>query len=134
MKFTRLEPIQYEVTEVHVRLPVRFGDEDMPYDFPLRVGDVWSAAIEIETGQIKNWPNGITEVSHLHLKVCDEGVYELRGPKGRVAILQDEYVPHGLIPGMYGDYVIFHLSPTGLITNWPSVDCIILEAFNHKYD
>lgn len=55
----------------------------------------------------------------MYMKVCDEGVYELRNSEGRVAILEREYVPHGVIPGKYRDYVSLKINPQGVITNWP---------------
>ena len=112
-----MQPVEVEITEVHVRLPVRFEDEDMPYDFPLRTGDVWAARIEIDTGRIIGWPHGMS--GDVYLKVCDSGVYELRNEAGRVAIREGEYVPHGVIPGEYGDYVSLVISTDGVITNWP---------------
>lgn len=117
MKVTVMQPVEVEVTEIHVRLPVRFEEEDIPNDFPLRSGKVWAARIEIDTGRIIDWPNG--KDAELYLKVCDEGVYELRNATGRVAILEREYVPHGVIPGEYGDYVSFNIASDGVITNWP---------------
>lgn len=117
MKTTVTQPAEVEITEVHVRFPVRFGEEDIPNDFPLRTGDVWAARIEIDTGRIIGWPQG--KSGDLYLKVCDEGVYELRNASGRVAIRTGEYVPHGVIPGEYGDYVSFVISADGVIADWP---------------
>lgn len=117
MKATVLRWVEVEITEIHVRLPVRFQEEDIPNDFPLRSGNVWSARIEIDTGRIIDWPDG--KDAELYLKVCDEGVYELRNANGRVAILEGTYVPHGVIPGEYGDYVSLNIASDGVITNWP---------------
>lgn len=117
MKIQVLKPTEVEITEVHVRLPVRYGEEDIPNDFPLRVGDLWAAAIDIDTGKIHHWPEG--ESGELQMKVTDCGTYELRGPSGRVAIIEENYVPNGVVPGEYGDYVHLKIGPDGVISNWP---------------
>lgn len=112
-----MQPVEVEVTEIHVRLPVRYEEEQIPNDFPLRSGEVWAARIGIDTGRIIDWPDG--NDAELYLKVCDEGIYELRNANGRVAILEGHYVPHGVIPGEYGDYVWLNIASDGVITNWP---------------
>ena len=35
------------------------------------------------------------------------------------SVIQD-YVPHGLVPGEWGDYVHLKIDATGKITNWPT--------------
>jgi len=108
-----------EVTDIRLELAVRYEDEEMPYDFPLRSGDMWRATVEIDTGKIKDWPKG--KDGAVEMKVCDEGTYTLLDKDGNtVAELRNEYVPHGIVPGEYGDYVNLQIDPTGTITNWPS--------------
>ena len=72
MKITVLKPTEIEITHVRVEVPVRFQDEDMPFDYPLRDGNWWRATIDLETGQIESWP-GTEEPTRFHMKVCDEG-------------------------------------------------------------
>ena len=108
---------EVDVAFVSVILPVRYGDEDIPYDFPLRINETWSAIIEVDTGKIHDWPQGKT--GSLYMKVCDSGVYTLLD-RDRAEIAQrNDYVPHGLIPGDYGDYVDLNIDEEGIITNWP---------------
>jgi len=118
MKFTLLKTTEVDVTEIHVRLPVDFDEDDMPYNFPFRTGNIWSARIEIDTGRIIDWPK-LDKPMAFYMKVCDAGVYELRNAQGRVAILEGECVPHGIIPGEFGDYVFLDISADGVIQNWP---------------
>lgn len=107
-----------EVTAVRLELAVRYEDEEMPYDFPLRKGDSWKATVEIDTGKIKDWPEGTA--GSVKMNVCDEGTYTLLDPDGNtVAEIKQDYVPHGLVPGKYGDYVDLQIEATGTITNWP---------------
>lgn len=109
---------EIEIKTVRIAVAVRYDEEDIPNDFPLRNGDMWTADVEIDTGQIQNWPQG--RVEHLYMKVCDEGSYTLFGESGeRVAELENEYVPRGLVPGQYGDYIDLVIDANGIITNWP---------------
>lgn len=110
--------IEVNITHVLVNLPVRYDEEDIPNDFPLREGKMWNAKIEIDTGKIENWPVG--QVGEFYMKVVDEGMYRLLDDKGAVvAAIEQDYVPHGVIPGEYGDYVDFNIDVGGVITNWP---------------
>jgi hypothetical protein len=118
MKVTVLRPTEIEITHIRVELPVRYEEDDIPNDFPLRGKDWWMAKIEIDTGKIEGWP--IRESGYLHMKVCDEGTYKLFDEKGfTVATIEQNYVPHGVIPGEYGDYVELKINEQGIITNWP---------------
>ena len=134
MKITVKRPVEIEVTHILIRLPVRYEEEDIPNDFPLRDGDVWEALVEIDTGKIVNWPSNhrFQECSINNMKVSDEGTYvllcgtvansgqpgQILGTLTEVARLENEYVPHGVVPGVYGDYVELDIK-NGVITNWP---------------
>ena len=110
--------IEVNITHVLVNLPVRYDEEDIPNDFPLREGDMWNAKIEIDTGKIEGWPLGRT--GEFYMKVVDGGTYRLLDDKGAVvAAIEQDYVPHGVIPGEYGDYVDFKIDAGGVIANWP---------------
>lgn len=101
-----------------LELAVRYDDEDISYDFPMRKGDLWKAKVELDTGKIVDWPAG--KSGDLYMKVCDEGTYTLLDDAGqKVAAIEQNYVPHGVVPGKYGDYVDLEISEDGTITNWP---------------
>lgn len=118
MKVTVMKPVEIEVEKVVVMLPVRFGVEDIPQDFPGREGGIWSACIMVGSGQILEWPEGYE--ASMHMKVADGGIYSLYSPDGEmVARIDRDYVPHGLIPGEYGDYVELDIGGDGVIKNWP---------------
>ncbi len=120
MHFHKVVNTSYKIETLKMSLPIRYHDEDMPFDFPMRVNDVWTANINVDSGQIQDWPENQPAHS-LHLKIVDTGSYYLIDDSGKqVASLEQEYVPNDLVPGEYGDYVILEISPTGLITNWPS--------------
>lgn len=113
---------EIEVTTIQVELAVRYEEEDIPNDFPLRMGDMWRATIEVDTGKIQGWPQG--QEGHIkNMKVCDCGTYRLNyianGILEGQAVRENEYVPHGIIPGSYCDYVTLDINRDGIITNWP---------------
>lgn len=110
---------EVEITHVLVTLPVRYEEEDIPNDFPLRQGKKWEAKIEIDTGKILGWPEG--QAGEIEcMKVCDEGSYALLDASGAVVLsIEQNYVPHGVIPGEYGDYVSLKINEQGVVTNWP---------------
>lgn len=123
MKITVMAPKEITVTHVKICLPVRYGEEDIPNDFPMRTGDIWQATVEIDTGRIIDWPiNPRFQDCDLYMKVCDEGSYTLYSHFGdhwdKVTSIESDYVPHGLIPGKYGDYVDLQIR-SGVIQNWP---------------
>ena len=108
-----------EVSTVEIILPLR-GEEDIPNDFPLRRGDLWSALVDIGTGRILDWPDVPKfRKCRLGMKVCLEGTYRLLAKDGTlVAEMVNDYVPNGLVPGLYDTYVTL-LIKRGVITNWP---------------
>lgn len=118
MKFTVTRPVEIDIRYVSINAAVRYGEEDIPNDFPLRVGDVWKAIVDIDTGHIHDWPIG--QAGELSMKVCDEGTYELLdADMVQIAAIEEDYVPHGVVPGRYGDYIELNIDETGRITNWP---------------
>ena len=108
-------PTVVNIAYVRMVLPVDYGDEDMPEDFPLRDGDTWDATVDLETGRILNFPEDYPEFD-LHMKVCDGGVYKLHDASHVVLATIEDYVP-SLIPNEYGDYVTLKIAG-GVITNW----------------
>ena len=107
-----------DVAVVHIQVAVRYEEEDIPNDFPLRKGNSWEAYVAVDTGKIADWPVGRSE--HLHMKVCDEGTYTLLDKNNNIiAAREQDYVPHGIVPGKYGDYIDLEIDVNGIITNWP---------------
>lgn len=118
MKFTVTSPVETDIRYVSINVAVRYGKEDIPKDFPLRDGNVWKAIVEIDAGLIHDWPVG--QAGELSMKVCDQGTYELLDAgMNLVASIEEDYVPHGVVPGRYGDYIELTIDATGRITNWP---------------
>ncbi len=123
MKTTIRKEVEAKYLRVHI--PVRYDEEDIPKDFPLRIEvendkdgyDWWDATIEVDTAKILNWPQGIT--GEMFMKVCDEGSYFLLDESGEtIKEIIEDYVPNNILPGEYGDYVSLVINEEGIITNW----------------
>lgn len=128
MKYTVKRPQEIEIKFLHINIPVRYGEEDISNNFPMRHGDQWEAVIDIDTGKIEAWPEGQT--GEFYMKVCDSGCYRLLdADRQEVGCIEKNYIPHGLVPGEYGDYVEFKIDATGTITNWPKPIDIDLSEF-----
>lgn len=110
---------EVDIKRIHMDLAVRYEEEDMPNDYPFRRYDTWSIDVDIDSGQIKDWPSGIP-ARQLYMKVTDNGAYYLYDEHGtELASIEDDYVPHGVVPGEFGDYIEFNIDENGRITNWP---------------
>lgn len=118
MKLTVMKPVEVEATAVRVSVPVRYEEEDIPNNFPLRKGDTWECTIDLETGKIREWPAD-AGYQELHMKVCDEGRYYLIDGEGNpIAAREQEYVPSFFPGDHYGDYIIFKIGADGVIDGW----------------
>jgi hypothetical protein len=116
MKVIVKKPVEIDIAAVQINVPVNYGEEDIPNDFPFRDGDQWSVIIDMDTGKIMDWPEGIAH--DLHMKVVDGGSYYLLDRDGNViAKREQEYVPD-CIPGKYGDYIDLGIRADGVIANW----------------
>lgn len=124
--FTINKPVEVEVRFLKVEADVRYwedatvngvADEDGTLT-PMRDGDTWAPVIELDTGKIVGWPEGV-EVS-TYFKVCDAGRYSLLDADRQAVHVVDGYVPKIMCPGDngYGDYIIMSIGPDGVIANW----------------
>lgn len=75
MKVRMMVEKEVDIKYVRISVPVRYDDEDIPYDFPFRTGDLWTITVEMDTGRIVGWPQ---HHSHdVYMKVVDGGTYSL---------------------------------------------------------
>ena len=127
MKFKRMIEVETEVTHLVADMGVRYWedaivngeeDDDENPTIPLRDGERWRLKIDLSTGKIDGWPEGVT--AQTHYKVCDDGVYSLIGGDGAEVVKKDGYVPDMLAPqdDGYGDYVILDIGQDGVISGW----------------
>lgn len=117
---------EVDLKELHVSAGVRYwedstvnGIEDELGDLiPCRVGNLWKPIIDIETGIITNWKQGVK--AEIHYKVCDDGIYTVKDTWGADVLERDGYVPDTMSPGGsgYGDYIIMNVDENGKIDGW----------------
>jgi len=86
---------------------------------PFRSGDCWCPNIDLRTGKVVGWPEGVE--ADIHYKVCDAGRYWLLDEAGERIAERDGYVPgdylcHG--DNGYGDYIIMTIDGSGAIANY----------------
>lgn len=104
------------------------GEEDTDGKIPCRCGDVWAPLIDLDSGKILNWTDGIE--ADIHYKVCDAGKYSLLDENKKIVQAIEGYVPDIMCPegAGYGDYVIMKVGRDGVIQNWE----ISLDAFEDE--
>ena len=88
-------------------------------DVPFAKGDLWEPVIDIDSGAVIDWPEGVS--AKFHFKVCDAGSYYLLDKENNaLASIINDYVPNGLCHGDtgYGDYIIFNVDAGGKIINY----------------
>lgn len=124
---TITKKVEQEVKYLRVNAGVRYWEgatvngkeeiDDKP-NIPFAVGDAWRPVIDLETGKIVDWPEGVT--ASTHYKVCDAGVYALLDSDSNVVVEHDGYVPAMLCPKSsgYGDYIIMDIGSDGTIDKW----------------
>lgn len=125
MNFFNDEYYDFPVLEVHAG--VRYWEDadingEKDYDgnlIPFRNGNYWEPKINVNTGQIINWPFGYT--ARIHYKVCDDGEYILK-QNNKIYKYIDYYVPNILDcsedQSSFGDYIIMNISAGGYIQGW----------------
>ena len=124
MKFTVMQPTEIELKYISIGFPVDADDiEDcnladlIDPDQP----DWLEFLVDIETGNIEGLRGDPDESYDIFVKVVDTGVYQLIDEKRSVvAELDREYVPHGIVPGEYGDYINLKIhGGLSRVMNWP---------------
>ena len=101
------------------------GIPDENGTIPCRDGDCWKPLININTGKIVNWTQGVK--ASIHYKICDNGTYKLLDANMELIKKIRDYVPKMLSPKEegWGDYIIMDIDPDGQIRDWK----IILDEF-----
>lgn len=106
-----------EALYLRVNVNVRYEEEDMPNDAPMRDGDTWNCLIDLKEKRVLDWPDG-QALSFKDMKVCDEGTYKLFDANMLPIVERQGYVPNKLLPGAYGDYLSLDIDESGNILNW----------------
>lgn len=76
--------------------------------------------INVDTGQVVNWPKKLGRMSFMNIKIVDSGVYVLLDDKDNVIVVKEEYVPDCLQieDNGYDDYFEFNVNDKGYVENW----------------
>lgn len=122
MKVVVTKKVEVEIESILIEIEPRYigdgEDDDMPTDTPMLEGKYWKAKVDVDTGKIENWPQG--QEREIFVKVCDAGKYALIDKAGGfIAEIVNGYVPNGIIPGEFGDYMDLKIGADGIIKNWP---------------
>lgn len=130
---------EVEVVFLQVKADVRYYEDATVNDIvdeqgdliPCKEGETWMPKIDLATGKILNWKQGVT--ADIHYKVCDAGTYELLDKDDNVVVSIDGYVPNVMCPGGsgYGDYIIMKIDENGMIARWNNED---LHEFERDED
>lgn len=85
----------------------------------------WKPIIDIETGQILNWQQGVT--ANVHYNVCDEFACKVLEQIAGITNLIKDY--EGYVPAFMctkgepdGDYIVMDIDENGYIKDWRSAD------------
>ncbi len=75
----------------------------------------WHIIINLDNGQIVNWPAGTT--AHIHYKSCDENYIDILDREAGIVKEYEGYVPNFLCPNGagYSDYVKMDIDENGFI-------------------
>lgn len=78
----------------------------------------WRPLIDIETGKVVNWEQGMT--ASIHYKVCDDFSCDILDENKNVVTSYEGYVPSVMCPKEdgYGDYIIMDIDENGFIQGW----------------
>jgi len=127
MKATVKIEKEVELKTLVVKAGVRYyedatvnGVEDTEGDLiPCKQGELWCPIIDIDSGVITNWKQGVK--AEVHYKVCDAGSYYLQDTEGNTVLsIEQDYVPKMMCPkeSGYGDYIIMDIDENGKIANF----------------
>ncbi len=127
MKATVKIEKEVELKTLVVKAGVRYyedatvnGVEDTEGDLiPCKQGELWCPIIDIDSGVITNWKQGVK--AEVHYKVCDAGSYYLQDAEGNTVLsIEQDYVPKMMCPkeSGYGDYIIMDIDENGKIANF----------------
>ncbi len=134
MKFTVKKPGEIDIKYVSIGFPVDAEDieENNLTDLIDPSQPNWlEFRVDIETGKIQDFRGDPDESYDIYVKVVDQGTYQLIDAAGSiVSELAQDYVPHGVVPGEYGDYINLEIhGGKAIITNWPDKNEITLSDF-----
>lgn len=122
--------VDINIQYLQMDLPIQLQDE-IPKDYPFIFGKVWRPVVDIESGQICNFPPQ-AHSQEISLNVADSGRYTLHDRNFRCVHRYEGFVPNQVVPSTYGNCVELNINERGKITNWPDKVCLdqLFESYN----
>lgn len=143
MKVKVLREVEVDVTTINVRAHVRYWEDgkingvrdndlcdnpelapNMPCARKIEDDWYWCPKIDVETGKIYNWTQGVE--AEIHYKVCDEFSCVVQDYDCAIIKEYEGYVPSFMCPKEegYGDYIIMDINEDGFIEDWNKWDVV----------
>lgn len=128
MKLNIVKQVTIDVKTLVVKAEPRYWEDalvngiredDNDPKIPCKKGDIWELNINIDTGQINNWIEGVT--ADVNYKVCDCCSWYLLDENSNIVYSNiDDYVPDFLMIDDYpdGDYIALNINEKGFIKDW----------------
>jgi len=117
---------EFDVIYLQAEVGVRYwedskvnGVEDEHGDLiPCRDGKYWKPLIELESGRIINWKQGVS--ANIHYKSVDCNTFKLLDSDKDIIKEIEGYVIYMMCPvgNGFGDYVIMDIDENGFIQDW----------------
>lgn len=144
MKVIVNRPVEIDIKTIYVNAHVRYpedsmiredlddawGEDDpdkpnmpcMEYVENRYSGWYWKPIIDIKTGKILNWKQGVK--ASISYKVVDEFSCEIKDSDNAIVASYEGYVPSfmAITDEGYGDYVYLEIDENGMIDNWSFTD------------
>jgi hypothetical protein len=118
MKIKVLVEQEIDVKTLEIRCPF---DEDDEVPESMVVNGFFDVKIDIDSKKILFADQYASDLPcNVHICAKDRGYYKLINANGDIASrIDSDYVPNGIVPGEYGDYIELSIDMDGVITNWP---------------
>lgn len=111
-----IEAVDWKYLIIRVKLRGHEGDELITDEFFELEDENLNICIDVDKRKIINYKGN--KPFNLHLKAVDSGTYVFKDCYGNIFYTLQDYVPNGIIPGAYGDYIELNIDDCGFITNW----------------
>ena len=153
MKITIKKPVEVEVEKIYVKALVRHPEDayinegsgwdsweeedNILYKMPFLKQEgkytYWKPLIDVNTGNIINWPTGVS--AKICYKVVDEFACDLIDDNNSLIFRYDGYVPSfmAIDDNGYGDYIYLTITKDGHIEGWTFDEDDVNNLINSEY-
>lgn len=144
MKVIVNRPVEIDIKTLFVKAHVRYPEDSMIQEGPddewaeddadqpkmpcmeyidcRYKGWYWRPVIDLETGRIINWKQGVR--ASISYKVCDEFECEVKDSNNAIVASYNGYVLNfmAITDEGYGDYIYLDIDENGMIEDWSFTD------------